>query len=194
MAIRIWPPGLQVNNDIQIVPANGPRVRDSFTMSEIFSATADKTVANTVTETTLFGAGVGSLTIPASTFVPGNTLRIKMRGYIAGTASPTVRLRAKINSITIVDTTALGSLIGATNGFIIDCLLTCRTIGPTGTFIGQIFAMVTSATYFVQTTTNATTTIDTSTTGQPVDLTFQWGAASASNTVTITNATVELTN
>ena len=46
----------------------------------LFSQTGLQTVANTTVETTLLGAGVGSLTVPANTFTAGNAYTYKTGG------------------------------------------------------------------------------------------------------------------
>jgi hypothetical protein len=42
----------------------------------LFAATADKTVANTTTETSLVGTGVGTLTLPANCLTAGRSVRV----------------------------------------------------------------------------------------------------------------------
>lgn len=160
----------------------------------IFAATADKTVGNTTTETTLFGTGVGSLTLPANLFIIGRTVRIVLRGYITGTANPTVRFKIKLGANIIVDTTALGTLLGAgtQHPFLFDGEIICRTTGASGAFVGQLVVASNAAANFVDgSQTTATVAADT-TASQVLDATLAWGTANAANTVTITNATVEL--
>lgn len=159
----------------------------------VFAATASKQITNTVTETTLFGTGVGSLTLPAGILSPGGCVQIAMNGYSQGVSFPTVRIRAKVGGSTVCDTTAVntGMVLSIVHGFEVNALLTCRTDGTTGTIIGQCGFRCADSPTFENSETTATTTIDT-TAALALDVTFQWGAASASNIVTITNAIVQV--
>lgn len=49
---------------------------------DLFVQTATQTVANTTSETTLFGAGIGTLTLPANWFVIGREIEIYLSGLI----------------------------------------------------------------------------------------------------------------
>lgn len=160
----------------------------------LFTQTADGAATNTTTETSLVGAGVGSVTLPANFLVVGKTLRLRLVGRHSTQATPgTLTVRVKLGSTVLgsFTTTPTGSV---TDGyFILDYLLTCRTAGGSGTAIGQgRFEFGTSSAAggtrsFVAT---AATTIDT-TASQTVDVTAQWQTASTSNSVTITNAFLE---
>ena len=55
----------------------------------LFSQTGLQTVANTTVETTLLGAGVGSLTVPANTFTAGNAYTYKTGGVFRDNANGT---------------------------------------------------------------------------------------------------------
>lgn len=158
-----------------------------------FTQTASVTVANTVTETTLTGSGVGTLTIPANTLVAGGTYRIRADGYIADLVTPTLDLKLKLGSTAIDDTsaTALVTLTG-TSQWTYTGNFTCRTTGGSGTVQTQgLFAYFNGTTPLVLNSPNtATTTIDT-TASQALTLTVTWGTASASNTITCTNLSLE---
>ncbi|MBL7942761.1 MAG: hypothetical protein JNM00_08350 [Flavobacteriales bacterium] len=160
----------------------------------IFAQTADGTVQNTTSETTLFGTGEGSLTIPADFFKVGRTLKVTMMGIITNTGSPTIRLRVKLGGSTIIDTTAvtMGTITG-TQFFIAEFLITCRTAGSSGTVIGQGMFNYWASTSSQRTATGASSgTVTVNTTGTlALDVTVQWGTASASNRISSHNAIVE---
>lgn len=162
-----------------------------------FTATASATVANTTTETSILGTGVGTKTLPANFFVAGKTLRVVVKGHIADTGTPTLRIRCKLGSTTIVDTGAQTLLaITGTRGFEAEFLLTCRTTGASGTVFGQGDFQYNSAAVtgnVIDAPNTAATTVDT-TASQAVDVTATWGTASASNTITGTNVTIEVLN
>jgi acyl-coenzyme A thioesterase PaaI-like protein len=159
----------------------------------LFVQTADATIASSAAETTLTAAGVGSLTLPANFFRTGKTIRVRARGYVSDTGTPTFRVKIKLGSTIVLDTTAIafaGTI--ANDQWFVEGIITCRTTGASGTVMGQ-------GSYSAETNVNsnraamtntATTTIDT-TASQAVDVTWQWGTSSASNTITCSNLLLE---
>jgi hypothetical protein len=162
-----------------------------------FTSTATGTIANSVTETSITGTGVGTKTLPAAFFVVGRTLRVTLWG-IYSTANPavTLQIKAKLGSTVILDTGAQTPTAAMANrGFCVTGLITCRTTGATGTVFGQGSAnMSISATdsqaWDMENT--ATATIDT-TASQAFDVTATWGAGvGASDTISGTNFLLEI--
>lgn len=171
----------------------------------LFVATADKAVTNTTTETTLFGTGIGSLTLPAAateadpvTTVPfwyiGKTLRVTMRGYMnKGSTSTTRKYTLYIGgSSVITKTTAAGTTALSNDGWVIDILLTCRTTGATGTLYaqGKVDHESISNAWLIGT---STFTFDT-TADNALDVQFKWSATDASHSIVTTDAVVEALN
>ena len=168
---------------------------DNYIVGSVFVQTASATVANTVTETSSIGTGTGSLVLPANFFTVGKTLTFQMFGTIATTLTPTIRLKAKLGAVVIIDTTAATlSTITGTNSYSTEAMITCRTTGATGTVFGQGLAFyytgVTGLAGFSSPNT-ATSIIDTTVT-QTLDITITWGTASASNTITSTNFVLDV--
>ena len=158
----------------------------------MFSQTTDKTVANTVTETTLIDGGVGNLTIQANSLKVGDTIRLALLGYHSGVSNPTIRVKVKTNSTVQLDTGAVGSA-NSTNELVqLNALLTVRSIGASGSIIGHGYYQELGAGIgnFPMVNT-AAVTIDT-TIDQVLDITVEWGTASASNTITSTNVLIEI--
>jgi hypothetical protein len=153
----------------------------------LFKQTNTVTVASTVTETALTGTGVGSLTLPAHFFIAGRTLKIRGMGYNSSTSSPTIRIRVKIGSTVVCDTTAVTSN-NETNGLMeYNAMITCRTTGSSGTVFAQGFFHQFGAIDSMKQMVNiATTTIDT-TLAQAVSVTVEWGVANPSNSISQTN-------
>ena len=60
-------------------------------------------ITNTITETSLVGAGVGTLFVPANAFSVGNSFIAKMCGNISCAGNETIRIRIKSNGVTIAD-------------------------------------------------------------------------------------------
>ena len=169
----------------QFLKADGS-LDSSVYEKSLFSQIATVTVANTVTETTLLGAGSGSVIIPAGFFTAGRTIKIKGFGYYSATSTPNITIKIKFGSTTILTTGAAASG-NDTNG-------TCRTIGATGTVQSQgLFQEVGAAAIGFPMVNTSTNTIDTTIT-QTVGITVTWGAASAGNTISLSNLIIEVIN
>jgi len=181
-----------LRSDVIIPTTSGNPIRVSGTM---FTQTANAQVQNTVTETSLVGTGVGSNTIKANSSGIGTTYRLSMCGFISNTGTPFAQVKVKIGSVTVFDTTSTG-MFGITSNqpFKVNAVFTVRTLGASGTVIGQgEFEYATSAStqYQIMFQANtATSTIDT-TVDQTVDITFTWGTANDSNSINSTNFTLE---
>lgn len=164
----------------------------------VFTQTADKTIANTTTETTLIGTGVGTVTLPANFFTVGKTIRFRFRGIISDTGTPTVQIKIKLGATTIADSGTVALILSTLSNdyFEVEGGLTCRTTGATGTVISSgvmLYDKNANASNAIGIINTGTTTIDT-TASQAFDVTFDWGTASASNTITSQIGTVEVLN
>lgn len=167
---------------------------------KIFSGTADQTIANTTTETTLFGTGVGNLTLPASFWFVGRQIRIRLAGTIATTLTPTADIKLKYGSTVLLDSTALAlPVLTGTNPWKIEATITCRSTGASGSVGAEMDIELTSGGVVVGAALKvailpvAPTTIDT-TSASALDVTFTWGTASALDTITTKTALVEFLN
>lgn len=157
----------------------------------IFAQTASKTVANTTTETTLVTTGSGTMTMAPNLLKVGKSIRLRIWCYHSSVSAATIRFKIKIGSTTVIDTGAHNSHNDTNKLIQLDAIITCRTAGASGTVLGQAtfeeFGSSPDSNGVVNTTTS---TIDT-TSAQTLDVTAQWGTASASNTITCTNLVVE---
>lgn len=200
------PPNVIVPQNIALTDANDTTVTFSSSQSgsctvvwssaagALFRQTASVTVANTVTETTLTGTGTGSLTLPVNFLKAGTTLKVRVFGTHSAALVPTIEIKVKIGSVTVLDTGIVNSG-NSTNALLdIEGWITCRTTGATGTVFSQGWYTERSGgtvtTY--QMVNTSTSTIDTTAT-QLVDVTLQWGTASVSDTATATNLVIEST-
>lgn len=169
---------------------------DNYVEGAIFNATASATVANTVTETTIIGTGTGSLTLPVNFLAVAKAIEVEAWGTIATILTPTLRIKVKLGTNVIIDTTAATLLtITGTNLWNTKAVIECRTAGATGTVFGQGMGMYyTSVTGLsgIASPNTTTSTVDTTAT-QVIDFTVTWGTASASNTITCTNFKVKVT-
>lgn len=160
-----------------------------------FTQTASVTVGNTTTETSLFGAGQGSLTLPINALNTGKRVRWTLMGVITDTGTPTLNLRIKVGGATIASTGAV-ALVGTVVNrvFRLTFEMTCRSIGASGTVIGQGSFWYDNSTNLGTTegiAMTATATVDT-TAQLTLDASAQWGTADPTDTLTVTNATVEV--
>jgi hypothetical protein len=157
----------------------------------IFRQTNTVTVGGTIVETTLSGTGVGSLTIPANFFYVGRTLEIKGYGFRSSVASVGLRIRIKLGATTLLDT-LVQTVTNTTNTmFMLDAMVTCRTLGVAGTIIGQ--ATLTDALHPSPDTlamVNLATTAFNTTLDQTLTITAEWDNANVGNTISLTNMLV----
>lgn len=169
--------------------------QDSFI--RIFTQLKDKTIGNTDIETPLINTlgSKGSLLLPANILQVGSMLKFKMDGIYNDTSTPTATVRIKIGAVTIM-TSALTVPANLTNAFFnAEFLITVRTIGVSGSICGEGITFIKdSATVGAPSMrvlqmladVNINTTVD-----NLFDLTYQWGTASSSNSLTSRNLVVE---
>lgn len=159
--------------------------------------TATTTVANTVTETTLYGTiGRGTLTIAANTLAVGDTLKLSARGIMSETGTPNINFRVKFGSTEIVSTGNITMSGAMTNdSWILDCEITVLSIGASGTVFGAgaVFLDDTSnVNGLTNSSTPATAIVVDTTAAITINITAQWDTADAGNTITTQVANVRL--
>ena len=163
----------------------------------LFTQVKDKTVANTTTETSLINTlgAKGSLLLPANILQIGSTLKFKMDGIYNDASTPTATVRIKIGSVTIIEsaTTIPSNLSNAF--FNAEFMLVVRSIGTSGTICGEGVTFIKDPATVgapsmralqMLTDVNINTTID-----NIFDITYQWSAASTSNSLTSRNLVIE---
>lgn len=151
----------------------------------VFSQTANKTVANTVTPTSIIGTGIGSLTIPANIAAVGNCINLRLQGYMDTNNSTTITFEYLYGATSMHTQVVSLAAIPANSQWTMDVMFTVRTIGLTGTVVinGQFRyddSGVLKGSPIVKTTTS---TIDT-TIANLVDVKATWGTAQPDNTIT----------
>lgn len=170
----------------------------------LFTQTASRTWANDANVNTLLNTGIGSLTVPANWWAPGKTLMLLVDGYYGCLANATMRLKVNLTdttptTVTVADTGAPSGSIStlptaATNrAFSLAVLITCRTTGSTGTGFAQMLTYFEKNANYDQTPNTGTFTFDT-TKANTIDLTEDWGTASGTNTITVSNAVLKVVN
>lgn len=164
----------------------------------IFTQTADQTIADTTTETTMFGTGVGTLTLPANFWTVGKTIRFEIHGDFADTGNPTAQVQVYQGATSLIDSGAitLSGLTG-TEEWETHVIITCRSVGATGTLetiIDWEYETTTGSSAIERLDVQGTTTVIDTTASQVLDATFQWGTAAAANTLTSEVGLVEVLN
>jgi hypothetical protein len=161
------------------------------------TTSAAATIASSTTETTLFGTLVGSKTFAAASFfVVGKKTPVEAWGVFGTTATPTGRFRLKLGATTIIDSTAITLPNTVTNmWWHFKGTITCRSVGASGTVIasGVVYYGAAGTLLHMPMVATAAVTVDT-TASQILDLTFQWGASDALNTITCHDGFVGVVN
>jgi len=140
------------------------------------------TVANTLTETTIYTAPLG-----ASDAVAGKIYRIPFFGVVSSSStSEELTIRFKIDGITITTVVAIPKNL-ADASFSGHLVLIIRTIGASGTLAAHACYSVDSV---PQESPPILTSIDT-TTASTLTITVQWSAADAENTLSLYGAYLE---
>ena len=156
----------------------------------LYSQTASSPpITNTTVETTLIDGGVGTLTVPANAFQVGDSFSVVMGGHISAVNNNTIHIRVKRNGTVLLADTGVITLPTVTaKHWELTITFTIRKIGAAGVaeiashgsfiynrdsglqFEGRTFSVVNN------------TTFDT-TISNTLDITAQWGAANAANSI-----------
>jgi hypothetical protein len=145
-------------------------------------------VENTTDELTIIGNGLGSLSVPANGFVRGNTFRVYVEGSLSSLNNSELTINIRDNGNVLATTGAMTLVETSGNYYYLDVNFVIRQVGEAGT--AEI--MTSGAFNYTKISNNRsevigfdqdnTTTFDT-TTDSILDITAQWGAASASNSI-----------
>jgi hypothetical protein len=155
-----------------------------------FAQTATVTVADTTNETTLVGAGEGSLSVLKNSTLVGKTFKITGAGVYSNTGTPTLNLQVKLGAVAIAATGAVTTVTGASNRvFTFDILVTVRSVGGSGTAFAQGLLFENSTQKIWPMGNTSTVAVDT-TANLAFNVTATWGTGSASNTISLTNLAI----
>ena len=146
--------------------------------------TSSATVANTVTETTVY-----TESIPANELHVGRVVKVRILGrYSVANGTDTFSARLKIGGTTI-DTITSDTGVVTDGPFDVEFMFTVRSVGASGSVWGYVSAEFNNVAKSVADT--AATTIDT-TAADDVTLTIQWDNALSGNSVSIDQGFTEL--
>lgn len=143
------------------------------------------TVGNTLVETSVVGAGIGSLTIPANGFKVGDSFHAKIGGLITTQPNHTITIRAKSGS-TVLETTGVVTLDLATNQpWELELDFTIRSIGATGVIkTNGNFIYNRDTGSYIGLALGDTEVFDT-TVSNTLDITVEWGQEDVTDSITV---------
>lgn len=174
--------------DSLVTDANTPIVPASVSYG-LYAQTANSTpVTNTTIETTLINGGVGTLSVPANGFSVGDSFRAIMAGVLNTANNQTIRIRVKTGSIVLLDSGAQPITNITNDVFSLNIDFTIRQLGAAG-----VASIVSLGTFHYVKTVNGViegfsfntvnnTTFST-TVSNTLNITVQWGAANAGNSI-----------
>jgi hypothetical protein len=174
-------------------------IRQSL-VGNIFSKIATVTLTGSVStaETSYISVSdIGTLTLPSKFLSIGKTLRIKFAGiFSSSTSSATlVPIRVKLGTVIVAQNATVDPANSLTNqGFFGEVVITCRTIGATGTVFSQGYTTrASSTTAFTTDPILSTTAVTVDTTIENVlDVFGQYIQNTSGNSISMTNLTVEV--
>lgn len=173
---------------------------DSSAGFGLFTSTADKTLTNSSTETSVISTGIGSMTLAANFLTVAKRISIVIGSIISTTTPSVVNLTIKIKyGSTVLATAIITNLpTSLTSGDLsITANATCRTTGATGSISingAVIYNIGTVTNGFVSlSNTGVPITIDT-TTSNLLDITATWATAATGNTLLTTDTYVNTVN
>lgn len=164
----------------------------------MFSVTSlGNAVLNTTTETSLFtGASVpagATRTVEAGMTAAGTVYRLRVEGAYGTTGTPTIQFRIKFGSTTVGDTTAFTTPNNSNGSFVVDTYVWVYSVGGAGSVrvetVGALSPALSGAVTLTHFRGNNLTGVD-FTVSQTLDVTVQWGTASASNTIQLVGASI----
>jgi hypothetical protein len=175
--------------DSLVADANVATIIPSSLNYGLFAQTANSTpVTNTTVETTLINGGVGTLSVPANGFSIGDSFRAVFGGVLNSANNQTIRVRVKTGSVVLLDSGAQPITNITNNIFSLNIDFTIRQLGGAG-----VASVVTLGGFHYTKTVNGVvegfafnninnTTFST-TISNTLDVTIQWGAANAGNSI-----------
>jgi hypothetical protein len=155
----------------------------------LFSQTGNSApITGTTVETTLINGGVGTLTVPANSFVVGDSFRAVFGGVLNAANNQTIRVKVKAGSVVLLDS-GLQAISNITNDiFELNIDFTIRQLGVAG--VASIVAL--GGFHYTKTSNGSVqgfafntinnTTFDTTVTNT-LDVTVQWGSTSGTNSI-----------
>lgn len=174
--------------DSLVTDANTPIVPASVSYG-LYAQTANSTpVTNTTVETTLINGGVGTLSVPANGFSVGDSFRAIMAGVLNTANNQTIRIRVKAGSIVLLDSGAQPITNITNDVFSLNIDFTIRQLGAAGVasiaslgtfhYVKTVNGVIEGFSFNTVNNTTFSTTVS-----NTLNITVQWGAANAGNSI-----------
>ena len=155
----------------------------------LFAQTTSSIPATGITEKSIIGTGVGTLTVPANAFQIGDSFTLASDGLVSSLSSATLEIHVKtLAGAVLCDTGIINMALATNKPFLLSLYFTIRTLGGVGVASissGGLFSYIrnggTQFEGYVLSQINTTTfntTID-----NTLVVTAQWNTGSASNTI-----------
>ena len=155
----------------------------------VFAQTTSSIPATGITEKSIIGTGVGTLTVPANAFQIGDSFTLASDGLVSSLSSATLEIHVKtLAGAVLCDTGIINMALATNKPFLLSLYFTIRTLGGVGVASissGGLFSYIrnggTQFEGYVLSQINTTTfntTID-----NTLVVTAQWNTGSASNTI-----------
>jgi len=155
----------------------------------LYSQTAVQTVANTTVETTLIGAGVGSLSVPANYFTTGMAFRYSTGGVFRDNANNTT-FRFRLRNSGVLFDSGILTLPNITVSTPWNIDVTFSYVGGTNLITNFNFQYNAGSDARGFTSQNSNNTFNT-TIPNTLNFTVQWTVANANNTITTNYGVLE---
>jgi hypothetical protein len=159
------------------------------TVYGLFAQTGDSVVVSgTTSETSIVGAGVGGLSVPANGFQVGDSFVAKLYGHITCVGTATIQIRIKSGSVLLADTGIITLDVTTNKHWNIEVNFTIRSLGnaSVGSIVSAgLFSYIKNSGLnfegtnfvFLNNTTFDTTILNT------LDITAQWNTNNAGNSI-----------
>lgn len=125
--------GVTASNGVGKTIVTIPRYFPNRVFTQITSSTP---VTNTIVETSLLGAGVGSLSVPANGFQVGDSFTAVMTGHINSANNQDIEFRVRSGAVLLADTGLIQLAQTNAEHFTLTIFFTIRAIGGAG--VGSI--------------------------------------------------------
>lgn len=127
---------LLVNSSAKTITLNSAYAPLGFGNYGLFAQTAQgTTLTNTLVETAILGAGVGTLTIPANGFAVGDSFHAKIGGLVSAQNGDDIIIRIKAGAVVLASSGIISLQAVTALAWELEIDFTVRTIGATGTIL-----------------------------------------------------------
>jgi hypothetical protein len=162
----------------------------------LYAQTSDSaTITATTVESSLIGAGVGTLSVPANGFSIGDSFIATVNGIMSSVNNATIDIKIKSNGVILTDTGAISLVQTNNKNWKLEIQFTIRSIGTATnasiassglfSYVGDSAAVYQGTTFSTINNTTFNTTIN-----NTLVLTAQWNTNNAGNSISSRNFTL----